>query len=161
MSKSSIDVVKDNTYYGNCRAIIIKDGKLVTMKRVKNGDSFFVTPGGHKEKGETDYECCTREVMEEFGIVVEPKKIIYECNFNNLNQCYIVCDWVEGEVHVTDGEEYDRMTEANQYYPTTIDVDKLGEYDFRPHEIRDELIKDLKTHSSLLDVDLKVIKVVK
>jgi 8-oxo-dGTP pyrophosphatase MutT (NUDIX family) len=144
-----------------CRAIIFVDDKIVSMYREREGRIFYTFPGGGMEENESEEICVKREVMEEFGIVVEPRKIIYECNFNNLNQCYIVCDWVDGEVHVTDGEEYDRMTEENQYYPTTIDVDRLAEYDFRPHEIRDELIKDLKAYDSLLDVDLKIIEVIK
>ena len=152
---------KNDSYYGNCRALIIRDGKLVTMHRVKNGDKFYVTPGGHKEQGEDDYTCCKREVLEEFGIDVEPRKIIYECSFNGLHQCYIVCDWIEGEVHVTDGEEYDRMTELNQYYPTTIDVAELKNIDFRPHEIRDEIIKDLERYNSLMEVEFKVIDATK
>ena len=159
MTKTNILTDKSNDYYGNCRAIIIKDGKMVTMHRVKKGDSFYVTPGGHKEVGEDDYTCCKREVMEEFGIEVEPRKIIYECTFKNLHQCYIVCDWVDGQVHVTDGEEYDRMTEDNQYYPTTIDIDTLADIDFRPHEIRDRLVQDIKTHGDLLEVDFSVIDV--
>ena len=59
---------KSNDYYGNCRALIVKGGKMVAMHRVKKGDEFYVTPGGHKEKGEDDYTCCKREVMEESGI---------------------------------------------------------------------------------------------
>ena len=152
---------KSNDYYGNCRAIIVKDGKLVTMHRVKKGDEFYVTPGGHKEAGEDDYTCCKREVMEEFGIEVEPKKIIYECAFNGLYQCYIVCDWIAGDVHVTDGEEYDRMTEENQYYPEVISVEDLKTTDFRPAEIKEQLILDLEKYSNLEDVEFKVFEVTK
>ncbi|MBQ9791370.1 MAG: NUDIX domain-containing protein [Clostridia bacterium] len=152
---------KNDDFYGNCRAIIIKDGKIVAMHRVKKGDEFYVTPGGHKELGEDDYTCCKREVMEEFGIEVEPKKIIYECAFNGLYQCYIVCDWVSGNVHVTDGEEYDRMTVDNQYYPTTIDINKLKDTDFRPHEVRDEIVSDLEKYTTLEDVEFKVLDVIK
>ena len=152
---------KSNDYYGNCRAIIVKGGKMVAMHRVKKGDEFYVTPGGHKEKGEDDYTCCKREVMEEFGIEVEPKKIIYECTFNNLHQCYIVCDWIGGKVHVTDGEEYDRMTEENQYYPETIDIVDLENIDFRPAEIKEQLIADLKNYDSLEQVEFKVFEVTK
>ena len=53
------------------------------------------------------------------------------------------------------------MTELNQYYPTTIDVAELKNIDFRPHEIRDEIIKDLERYDSLMEVEFKVIDATK
>ena len=150
---------KNNDYYGNCRAIIIKDGRMVTMHRVKKGREFYVLPGGHKDNGENDYQCVTREVMEEFGIEVKPIKTLYECRFNGLNQCYILCEWISGDIHVTDGEEYHRMTEDNQYYPTSIDVSELSAVDLKPTSVRDALIEDINVDSTLNMAKFRVVEI--
>ena len=60
------------------RAIIIKNDSILLMKRQKNGKTFYVFPGGMREENETEKECVKRELEEEFGIIIEPKQIIYE-----------------------------------------------------------------------------------
>ena len=51
-----------------CRCIIISDGKLLLSCETK-GD-FLMLPGGGLEEGETEAECCIREVSEETGNVI-------------------------------------------------------------------------------------------
>lgn len=63
--------------FSSCRGIIIRDNKLVVMQREKKGRKYCTFPGGHVEKNETNEECVVRELMEEFGIVVKPKRLIY------------------------------------------------------------------------------------
>lgn len=52
-----------------CRAVILKDGKLLLSHEAKTGQ--YMLPGGGLEAGESDTECCVREVEEETGILVE------------------------------------------------------------------------------------------
>jgi hypothetical protein len=56
---------------------------------------------------------------------------------------------VDGEVHVTDGEEYDRMTEQNQYYPEVIDLKDISKINLLPIEITQQFITDLNTKTDL------------
>ncbi len=49
-----------------CRAVIIYNGKLLTVRHV--GKNFLALPGGHLEFGEDPKECVSREVLEELGI---------------------------------------------------------------------------------------------
>ena len=58
-------------------AIIIKDEKLVSMYRERNGRVYYTFPGGGAEEGESEQECVVREVYEEFGLIVTPVKKVY------------------------------------------------------------------------------------
>ena len=55
-----------------CRGIVIKDGKIL-LSYEKNIDQYLI-PGGGIEEGESLVDCCIREIIEETGVVVEPKE---------------------------------------------------------------------------------------
>ena len=135
------------------RAIIIRDGKLVVMKRVRNDNLFYVFPGGGLEGKETPEQCCKREVMEEFGIEVKPRKMIYYTKQANLIQGYFVCDWISEEIHKTDAEEYSIKdpTEYGTYEPTTIELKDIDKYNLLPTEVVDHLVQDLKDYGTELN----------
>ncbi len=142
------------------RAIIIKDGKIALMERHKKGRHFFVFPGGGREKGETEKECCEREVLEEFGIKVKAKNMIYQIFQNNTKQGFFVCDWIDGEIHKTDAEEYTKkdVNISGTYDPGLFDLELLKTLPVKPSEIKDVLIEDLKNNKNL-DFALKTIDV--
>ncbi|MDP2587263.1 MAG: NUDIX domain-containing protein [bacterium] len=50
------------------RAIIVKDDKLLTIKRTKVNDEYWVLPGGGIEPGETTEQALVREIKEETGL---------------------------------------------------------------------------------------------
>ena len=60
------------------RAILFIENKLAVMKRNKNGQVYFTLAGGGLEEDETISEGVKREVLEEFGVNVEPQKLVYE-----------------------------------------------------------------------------------
>lgn len=90
-----------------CRGIVLQDGKLLACHEEKT--DFWQLPGGGLEAGETLQECCAREVLEETGYIVKPKK-----QFLTLNEYYaeykyvshyFVCEIVgEGKQNRTSAE---------------------------------------------------------
>ena len=46
-------------------AIIVQDSKIVLIHRKKDGQEYWVLPGGHVEDGESPEAALTREVKEE------------------------------------------------------------------------------------------------
>ena len=136
------------------RAIIIKDGNLVVMERHKNGRHYWVYPGGGKEGNETPEECCEREVMEEFGIEVKAKKMIYFMEQADTLQGFFVCDWTGGEIHKTDAVEYTsyKPDVYGTYNPTTIKLSEINKYPtLYPKEITAQLLKDLEKFGTELN----------
>lgn len=144
--------------FSSCRGIIIRDNKLVVMQREKKGRKYCTFPGGHVEENETNEECVVRELMEEFGIVVKPRKLIYGFESKGSMQGFFVLDWISGDIHKTDGEEYKEDRNNGFYNPTMIDLSELVEKNLVPEEIRDLLLNDLKTYGKELNREYLVIK---
>ena len=127
------------------RAIIIKNGRLLAMKREKAGRRFCVLPGGSIEVGETPEECCARELAEEFGIKVRPLRMIYKIKQGLTRQGFFVAEWLSGEIHKTDAEEYttNDVEKYGTYDPSTIALDELDSANLVPIEVREQLKRDL------------------
>lgn len=59
-----------------CRAIIVEDGKLLLSYETVTGQ--WMIPGGGIDPGESERDCCIREVAEETGILVKPGDCLLE-----------------------------------------------------------------------------------
>ena len=44
----------------SCRGLVMREGKLLLSYETKTG--LWMIPGGGLEEGETDFDCCAREV---------------------------------------------------------------------------------------------------
>ena len=55
------------------RGILIKDGMIALIKRTRDGETFYVFPGGGVEEGETEEQALKREIKEE----LEEKRVRY------------------------------------------------------------------------------------
>jgi len=63
-------------------AVIIKDDKILLVKRrYEPKANFWTLPGGHVKLGEGVRQALIREIHEECGIEIEPKKIIDVIDF--------------------------------------------------------------------------------
>ncbi|MBQ8626671.1 MAG: NUDIX domain-containing protein [Agathobacter sp.] len=110
----TVEIVGDN-YKGEyhmtriaCRAIIIKDGKILVSYETKSNK--MMTPGGGIEGDETNKECCVRELAEETGFIVNPTEYILEITEYyrkaRFIHRYFICE-ITGETDrkLTKGEE--------------------------------------------------------
>ena len=119
------------------RAVIIKDGKVLTMfrRKTKNGitEEYYVVPGGGIEDGETLEENVKRELSEELNVEIEIigylGTIEYDTNIANFFHCNII----KGEPKLG-GEELERMTDDNYYEVRFVDINKLDEIEFSAKE---------------------------
>jgi ADP-ribose pyrophosphatase YjhB (NUDIX family) len=69
-------------------AIIVKDNTILMVKHKhpRNGNEWWVPPGGGLSPKETIYDCATRETWEETGLRVLLGKIVYLREFVELEQ---------------------------------------------------------------------------
>ncbi len=120
------------------RAIIIENGKLLTMFRRKfyegKWKEYYVIPGGGLEEGETLEENVVRELKEEMNVDIRVLKFIGNQQFENREDNYFLCEIIAGTPKLG-GEELERMTNENYYEPRYIEIDKLEEYDIQGKEL--------------------------
>ena len=99
-----------NTIYPAIKAIILKDGKVLIMKRSMKEDhaqGSWDIPGGKIDFGENPIDCLNREVMEESGLEVEIIKLMRVWSFLKNPQTQIIgitmlCKYKSGEVKLSE-----------------------------------------------------------
>lgn len=113
------------------RALIIHNGHVLLIRRIKKGIKFYTFPGGHVEEGESDREGLIREVKEETSLNVVPGEILKEVinrkdDIVRLFRCEVVGAKPETlpEVKMI-GEEVDRSTKENQYHLKWVPVESF------------------------------------
>ena len=126
------------------RAIIIEDGKLLTMfrRKIKNDGSikeYYVIPGGGLEENETLEENVIRELKEEFNVDIEVIKFLESVEYKDTIANYFLCKIVNGTPKLG-GEELERMSESNYYEVRFVDLNELDNIDINAKDI----IKNLK-----------------
>ena len=90
-----------------CRGVVIQDSRILISHEL-NTDVYMI-PGGGVEEGESATECVIRELREESGYIIEPRRHFLTMN-EYYEDCkyvshYFICDIVgEAEQSLTDGE---------------------------------------------------------
>jgi 8-oxo-dGTP diphosphatase len=59
------------------RAVILHDGKLVVSRERRQGVEHVLLPGGRVQTGESIHQALVREIAEETGLDVIPKRLLY------------------------------------------------------------------------------------
>ena len=116
--------------------VIIQDGKILLLKRFRDGKEYYVFPGGGAEGKETFEEALQREMKEELSIEIGNSKLLFEFEQSQdyygalmveKNHYYLIEDF-RGEPELG-GPEKERMNETNQYHIQWIDLTKIKEMD--------------------------------
>lgn len=124
------------------RAIIFKGDSIVAMYRENGGRKYYTFPGGGVEGDETLKQCVTREVFEEFGLVVEPTKKVYIYENERSVEHFYVCNWLSGNIGDGKGEEFDANRNNGLYVQTSIKIADIESLPLMPPEVAKALSKD-------------------
>lgn len=62
-------------------AIIVQEGKIALIKRIRGGETYYVFPGGGIEEGETPEEATKREAYEELGVHIKVGNLIAKLEY--------------------------------------------------------------------------------
>lgn len=139
------------------RAIIIHEGKIVSMYRERQGRIFYTFPGGGMEGNETEEECVKREVFEEFGMIVKPIKKVYICEDQISISHYYICEWVGGEFGTGQGEEFQEDRNNGIYIPKMIEISEIPKLPLKPPEVASAFYEDYEKNGKDLRRDVKFI----
>ena len=139
------------------RAIIMYEGKLVSMYRERQGRIFYTFPGGGMEENETEDECVKREVLEEFGIIVKPLKKVYTYENKNSIEHFYVAEWISGEFGSGEGEEFQENRNNGVYIPKFIEISDIPNLPLMPPEVASAFCEDYTKNEKELRNDVKSI----
>ena len=137
------------------RAIIIHEGKMVSMYRERQGRVFYTFPGGGMEGTETEEECVKREVFEEFGLIVKPIKKVYTYENKNSIEHFYMADWLSGEFGSGEGEEFEENRNNGVYIPKLIEISDIPNIPLMPPEVASAFYDDYTKYGKDLRNDVK------
>ncbi|MCY7288990.1 MAG: NUDIX domain-containing protein [Cryobacterium sp.] len=115
-------------------AVVVRDGKVLVMKRRLDGRAYAVLPGGGIEDGERAEDAALRELREECSLDGAVGDLLLEAEHGGRHASYFSILSVEGEP-ILGGEEAETQDESNQYQPAWADPDELGRLGLLPEEI--------------------------
>jgi 8-oxo-dGTP pyrophosphatase MutT (NUDIX family) len=128
--------------------VLIEDDRVALIERFRDGNHYFVFPGGGADEGENPEEAAIREMEEETGLRVTVKQEVAEIHFDLSTQHYFLVERVSGEYGTGKGEEFndadpDDPTEG-VYIPTWMPIQDLSTHEnIYPVEIKELVLKSL------------------
>ncbi len=116
--------------------MILKDGKILLIKRVKPGQEYFIFPGGGVDAGESLEQALVREVKEELCLDVKKQQFIFSIenlavpqfitvHKGNRDEYYFLVEEYAGVPEIG-GPEKERMNEQNQYHIAWLALSETG-----------------------------------
>ncbi|MCE7936570.1 NUDIX hydrolase [Candidatus Saccharibacteria bacterium CPR2] len=130
------------------RGIVVKDNKLLVLKRNNCGRKYHVIPGGGIENRESMEDAVEREIYEETMIRVKPIRLlyIYTSKRFRVNVFIYLCEYLNGKPQLLPGsDEFKQNQEGkNLYQPKWLPLETVGEIDLFPAEVIERLVIDLK-----------------
>ena len=158
---------------GNARAVCFIDGKLLLIKRVREGQTFYVLPGGRVDEGENAREAVVRELREEANVDVVVTRELYRVaarpgKFYFANLGIFLCEYKMGEISKTDSpDEYAAGVENETHYdgrpkgtfePVLLSVAQLKDVNIYPDNAVAQLLVDIEKYGIHLTRPTKFIK---
>lgn len=129
------------------RSVIIKDNKVLLIKRTKKDSIYWVIPGGGVEKNETNEEALMRECEEELGVKIKINSLLLEMfskkpGTEGQKEFFYLCDIIGGVLGSGQGPEFKQNSSyIGGYNIEWRNIDDLKEIDLKPEEIKDLICK--------------------
>jgi 8-oxo-dGTP diphosphatase len=115
-------------------AVIIRDQRVLVVRRYRSGMSYAVLPGGGIESGETAQAAVERETREETGLIGRVADLLWVRDDGGRRATYFRIEAIQG-TPLLGGPERERSSPDNQYGLRWLGVDDLPSTDLRPPEI--------------------------
>ncbi|KGX90791.1 NUDIX hydrolase [Pontibacillus marinus] len=118
--------------------IIIEEGKVCLIKRVKNSEVYYVFPGGGIEEGETPREAAKREAFEELGVHVSIEDLLDTVSFHGT-QYFFSAEIIGGAFGTGHAIEFTKNNNG-LYEPMWLNIEALCNLDVRPKEMAQKIV---------------------
>lgn len=104
---------------------------VLLIRRVKEGQEYYVIPGGGVESGEALEDAARREILEELSLTIEVGPVLWqEINQGRMETC-AKADRVTGDIALG-GPEKEKQSSQNQYHPEWVSFERIQTIDLRP-----------------------------
>lgn len=130
----------------NRAAVILfnENNEIALIKRIRDGYTYYVFPGGGIEKTETPETAAEREAFEELGLMVKVKECLMKVRFRGT-QHFFLADILGGEFGSGNGEEFsDKNKDRGLYLPLWMKLERLPSIDVRPKEVACKVMSQFK-----------------
>ena len=117
---------------------------MALIKRVREGQTYYLFPGGGVEPGETAEQAAIREAREELGVDVRLQGVLYEEAYTGVPFVYFAAQIVGGEFGTgawPDHERRDQLAreKSGTHEPVWLPLEQLADVqvglDVRPTEL--------------------------
>ena len=114
-------------------AIIVQEGKIALIKRIRDGETYYVFPGGGIEEDETAEEAAKREVYEELGVHIEVEHLIAKVEYKGT-EYYFNAHIIGGVFGSGKAEEFE-IKDRGSYIPLWLPIQELEKVNIKPYEV--------------------------
>jgi 8-oxo-dGTP pyrophosphatase MutT (NUDIX family) len=115
--------------------LIVRQGRLLVMRRRKHGEVYACLPGGKIEPGETPQQTGVREIQEETGLAVAMVRALGTLVNQGRTEHYFLAAPVDGHPRLG-GPELARQSPDNHYELSWIGADEFDQVNLMPPDIR-------------------------
>ena len=124
--------------------------QILLIHRWKNGEEYFVIPGGGAESGETAVQATQREIRVELGWSLSEKQLQPAFTFKNGQRLEIYFHATTGHTSapMIQGEEALRSHAQNIYQPEWLDIEAIRNLNIQPAGLKN-LLLDCLTQEGL------------
>lgn len=130
--------------------VVVKDGKLLVFWRYRNGEEYYILPGGTMEEGEMPEITLVREMYEETNFKVEVGEKLLEYFNNHIHprkDYYYLITNFSGDIKMG-APELTHQNRENIFRPEWVEIGKLHEIQLMPEEVKRQLIVLLERYKS-------------
>ena len=114
--------------------VILENGRVALIQRVRAGQTYDVFPGGGIEAAEMPEAAAVREAHEALGLLVELERLLAVVQFDTREQYHYLARAVGGVFGTGIGAELvsSATSATRSYTPVWIALDDLAGYDVCP-----------------------------
>ena len=114
--------------------VVVVDGRVALIRRMRHNRTYYVFPGGGVEPGETPEAAAVREAHEELGLHLRLNRLVATVEFTGNRQYYYLATITGGEFGTGTGPEFHSPAYSGRgsYMPVWLRLADLPSHDVRP-----------------------------